>query len=119
WYFHLVTPISLFANLVVVPIAFFVLAIALLSLLSMPLLPWLAVVFNNANWALATSAIGIVHVFAQIPGGHFYVKPPHWPDRLIAQITVLDLGAGGAVHLRTGGKNWLFQYHASVSLVGG
>src|SRR6266576_517619 len=53
WYFHLVTPISLFANLVVVPIAFFVLAIALLSLLSTPLLPWLAVIFNNATWALA------------------------------------------------------------------
>ena len=34
WYFHLVTPISLLANLLVVPIAFFILAIALLSLLS-------------------------------------------------------------------------------------
>src|SRR6266568_62763 len=50
WYFYIVTPISLFANLVVVPIAFFILAIALLSLLATPLLPWLAVVFNNANW---------------------------------------------------------------------
>src|SRR5438876_8843717 len=109
WYFHLVTPIALFANLVVVPIAFFVLAIALLSLLSTPLLPWLAVVFNNANWALATLVIGIVQLFAQIPGGHFYVGPPRWPEKLIAQITVLDLGAGGAVHLRTGGANWLFD----------
>src|SRR5437762_814815 len=33
WYFHIVTPISLFANLVVVPIAFFILAFALLLLL--------------------------------------------------------------------------------------
>jgi ComEC/Rec2-related protein len=39
WYFHIVTPISLFANLLVVPIAFFILAIALLSLLSTPFLP--------------------------------------------------------------------------------
>src|SRR4029077_5139378 len=109
WYFHLVTPISLFANLVVVPIAFFVLAIALLSLLSTPLLPWLAIVFNNANWALATLVIGIVQLFAQIPGGHFYVGPPRWPEKIIAQVTVLDLGAGGAVHLRTGGANWLFD----------
>src|SRR6266478_3619997 len=108
-YFHLVTPISLFANLVVVPIAFFVLAIALLSLLSTPLLPWLAVVFNNANWALATLVIGIVQLFAQIPGGHFYVGPPRWPEKLVAQTTVLDLGAGGTVHLRTGGANWLFD----------
>src|SRR5207247_8586573 len=109
WYFHLVTPISLFANLVVVPIAFFVLAIALLSLLSAPLLPWLGVIFNNANCALATLVIGIVQLFAQIPGGHFYVGPPRWPEKLIAQTTVLDLGAGGTVHLRTGGANWLFD----------
>jgi len=109
WYFHLVTPISLFANLVVVPIAFFVLAIALLSLLSAPLLPWLTVIFNNANWALATLVIGIVHLFAQIPGGHFYVEHPHWPEKLIAKITVLDLGAGAAVHLQMGSANWLFD----------
>jgi competence protein ComEC len=109
WYFHLVTPISLFANLVVVPIAFFILAIALLSLLSSPLLPWIAVIFNNANWALATLVIGIVHLFAQIPGGHFYVEQPHWPEKLVAKITVLDLGAGAAVHLQMGGANWLFD----------
>jgi len=109
WYFHLVTPISLFANLVVVPIAFFVIAIALLSLVSAPLLPWLTVIFNNANWALATFVIGVVHLFAQIPGGHFYVEQPHWPEKLVAKITVLDLGAGAAVHLQTGGASWLFD----------
>jgi competence protein ComEC len=109
WYFHLVTPISLFANLVVVPIAFFVLAIALLSLFSAPLLPWAAVIFNNANWALATLVIGIVHLFAQIPGGHFYVQLPHWPEKLVAKITVLDLGAGAAVHLHTRSADWLFD----------
>jgi competence protein ComEC len=109
WYFHLVTPISLFANLVVVPIAFFVLAIALLSLFSAPLLPWVAVIFNNANWALATLVIGIVHLFAQIPGGHFYVQLPHWPEKLVAKITVLDLGAGAAVHLHTRSADWLFD----------
>jgi len=109
WYFHLVTPISLFANLVVVPIAFFVLAIALLSLLATPLLPWLALIFNNANWALATLVIGIVHLFAQIPGGHFYVEHPHWPEKRVAEVTVLDLGAGAAVHLQSGGEDWLFD----------
>jgi len=109
WYFHLVTPISLLANLVVVPLAFFVLAIALLSLISAPILPWLAVIFNNANWALATLVIGIVHLFAQIPGGHFYIEQPHWPEKLAAKITVLDLGAGAAIHLRTGNAGWLFD----------
>ena len=109
WYFHLVTPISLFANLVVVPIAFVVLAIALLSLLSTPLLPWLAVIFNNANWALATLVLGIVQLFAQIPGGHFFIGEPHWTENVLAKITVLDMGAGAAIHLRANGVNWLFD----------
>src|SRR5205809_4511624 len=109
WYFHLVTPVSLFANLLVVPIAFFVLAIALLSLLSTPLLPWLAVIFNNANWFLAKLVLWIVQTFAQLPGGHFYVQQPHWPEKLAAQITILDLGAGAALHVRTASANWLFD----------
>src|SRR2546423_12231747 len=109
WYFHLVTPISLFANLVVVPMAFFILAISLLSFISTPLLAGIAVIFNNANWSLASLVIAIVNVFAQIPGGHFYVEQPHWPEKLVAKVTVLDVGAGAAVHLRPGSANWLFD----------
>src|SRR6266705_3369727 len=109
WYFHIVTPISLFANLLVVPIAFFILAIALLSLLATPLLTWLAIVFNNANWLLGQLVLGIVQLLAQLPGGHFYVAQPHWPEKLMARIIVLDLGAGAGVHLRTEGANWLFD----------
>jgi ComEC/Rec2-related protein len=109
WYFYIVTPISLLANLIVVPIAFFILAIALLSLLSTPLLTGLAVIFNNANWLLATLVLGIVQILAHIPGGHFYVEHPHWPEKPVAKITVLDVGAGAAVHLQTESANWLFD----------
>jgi len=109
WYFHIVTPVSLLANLVVVPIAFFVLAIALLSLISTPLLSWLAIVFNNANWFLARFVLGIVQLFAQIPGGHFYVGQPHWSENARANVTALDVGAGAAVHVRAGSAEWLFD----------
>jgi competence protein ComEC len=109
WYFHLVTPISLLANLAVVPIAFFVLAVALLSLMTTALLPWVALIFNNANWSLATLVIGIVHLFAQIPGGHFYVGEPDWGERISGKMTVLDLGAGAAVHVRVNGHDWLID----------
>ena len=109
WYFHLVTPISLLANLVVVPIAFFVLAVALLSLITTPLLPWVALVFNNANWTLATLVISIVHLFAQIPGGHFYVGEPDWRRGITAKMTVLDLGAGAAIHVRVHSNDWLID----------
>jgi competence protein ComEC len=109
WYFYIVTPISLLANLIVVPIAFFILAIALLSLLSTPLLTGLAVIFNNANWLLAQLVLGIVQILAHVPGGHVYVEHPHWPQKLVAKITVLDVDAGATVHLQTGGANWLFD----------
>src|SRR5881398_356928 len=109
WYFYIVTPISLVANLIVVPIAFFILAIALLSVVSTPMLPWLAVIFNNANWSLARLVLGIVQFLAHFPGGHFYVKHPHWPEKLVARITVHDLGAGAAVHLQSEEQNWLFD----------
>ena len=107
WNFHLITPISLVANLIVVPIAYCVLAIAMLTLICAPLF-WLTVVFNHANWFLAHVILYIVNVFAQIPGGHFYLERPDL-SRSNTQVTVLDVGAGSAAHLRLDRADWLFD----------
>jgi competence protein ComEC len=107
WYYHLVTLISLVANLVVVPIAFFVLAGALLSLVTAPVSSWLSLLFNNANWALTKLILGAVSLFAQIPGGHFYVEHPHRPSGALLEINALDLRSGAAVHLRGSHRDWL------------
>jgi ComEC/Rec2-related protein len=109
WYYHLFTLISLVANLVVVPIAFFVLAGALLSLVTAPFSSWLSVVFNNANWALTKLILGAVSLFAQIPGGHFYVEHPHRPSSALLELNVLDLRSGAAVHLRGAHREWLID----------
>ena len=109
WYYYLVTPISLLANLVVVPIAFFVLAGGLMSIVAAPLSTWLSVVFNNANWFLTKIILGAVHLFALIPGGHFYVEHPHWSGSARMEINALDLKSGGAVHVRTTESDWLFD----------
>jgi competence protein ComEC len=109
WYYHLVTLISLVANLVVVPIAFFVLAGALLSLITAPFSSWLSLAFNNANWALTKLILGAVSLFAQIPGGHFYVEHPHRPSGAILEINALDLRSGAAIHLRSGNRDWLID----------
>ena len=109
WYFHLLTPSSLFANLLVVPIAFFILAIALLSLVAMPIGSGLSLIFNNANWSLASAVIAFVQWFAQLPGSHYYFGDLHWPRSVRAKITVLDVGAGAAVHLRASRADWLFD----------
>jgi len=109
WHYHLLTLISLMANLAVVPIAFFVLAGGLLSMVAAPFTSWLSVVFNNANWALTKIILGAVQLFAQVPGGHFYLEHPHWPDGASLEINVLDLKSGGAVHVRTAKGDWLFD----------
>ena len=107
-YFYLVTPVSLFANLVVVPIAFFVLAVGLLSLLATPIAPGLAIVFNYANWSLATTILAAAGLFSRAPAGHFYLELPHAGSAPV-EITALDLGAGAAVHVRTPESDWLFD----------
>jgi ComEC/Rec2-related protein len=109
WYFYLITPVSLLANLVVVPIAFLILAAALLSIVTAPLSVWLSVVFNNANWFLAKTVIAIVHLFAQLPGGHYYLPHPPGLRNALAKITVLDVGAGAAIHLHSRSGEWLFD----------
>ncbi|HET9418947.1 MAG TPA: ComEC/Rec2 family competence protein [Chthoniobacterales bacterium] len=109
WYFYLVTPISLVANLIVVPMAFFILAIALLSMVAAPFLPSFSILFNNANWCLARLVLGIVHLLAQLPGGHYYIAHPRWPANATATITVLDVGTGAAIHVRSRGQDWLFD----------
>lgn len=109
WYYHLLTPISLLANLVVVPIAFFVLAGGLMSMVAAPFSSWLSVVFNNANWALTKIILGAVHLFAQMPGGHFYLEHPHRPSGARIEINALDLKSGAAVHVLAANRDWLFD----------
>ena len=108
-YFHLVTPISLLANLVVVPLAFFVLAVGLVSLLLAPFASALTVIFNNANWSLAWLILGAVQLFARAPASHFYLERPRWPGGAHTEVTVLDLNEGAAVHLRSERRDWLFD----------
>ncbi|MDQ2867700.1 MAG: ComEC/Rec2 family competence protein [Verrucomicrobiota bacterium] len=108
WYFHLITPISLFANLAVVPIAYFVLALALLSLLAASISVSASVIFNNANWLASKIVLALVHLFALVPGGHLCCARFTDPGEL-RSITVLDEGAGGAVYVRANGYDWLLD----------
>ena len=108
-YFYLITPVSLFANLVVVPLAFLVLAVGLMSLLVIPFAPSVAVIFNNANWTLAAAILGAVGLFARAPAGHFYLELPRWPTGARTEIIALDLGSGAAVHVRNRHADWLID----------
>jgi len=53
--------------------------------------------------------IAFIQWFAQVPGNHYYVAEPGWPKKLPAKITVLDVGAGAAVHVWASRADWLLD----------
>lgn len=108
-YFHLFSPAAIFANLVAVPLAFVVLALGVAALLAAGFWPWLAAIFNNANWLAAKALLAVVEFFAAVPGGHVYVELPRLGSAPAAEITVLDAGEGAAIHLRSAGRDWLLD----------
>ena len=108
-YFHLFSPSALVANMVAVPLAFVVLVLGIATLLAAPVWKMGAVLFNNANWLCAKALLGVLKICALIPGGWHYVELPRLAPAPVCEITVLDLGEGGAAHLRTDGRDWLLD----------
>lgn len=108
WYFHLLTPISLAANVAIVPLAYFVLALAMLSLIAAPVSPSLSLIFNNANWLLSKLVLALVQLFAAVPLGHFYLEQFNHRHPSPG-LTVLDEGTGGAAYIRANGYDWLID----------
>ena len=66
-------------------------------------------IFNNANWGFAKLLLLILHFFSDVPGGFVYVDVPRPWRKPPCEVTVLDLGPGGAIHLRAGSANWLLD----------
>jgi competence protein ComEC len=97
------------ANLVAVPIAFLIMAVAMLSLSAGVASQWMASVFNNTNWLLVKVLVGFLGAVAALPGAYRYVPYPD-PSRPILSMTVYDTGAyGGACSLLLRDGVWLFD----------
>src|SRR5439155_2508495 len=77
-YFHLLTPVSLLANLVVVPLGSLALMSNLGSLLCGGWCPWLNELFNHSGWFWMEAMIKSSEWFAALPGAYFYVPAPSW-----------------------------------------
>ncbi len=75
-YFNLVTPVSLLANLVVVPLSSGALACSLGSLIVGPFVPIAGELFNHSAWFFMAAMIRASEWAAALPGGCFCVETP-------------------------------------------
>ncbi len=77
-HFNLVTPVSLLANLVVVPLSGLVLTSNLASLCCATWFPSLSEVFNHAGWFGMRLMVAVSEWCARLPGAFFHVRAPGW-----------------------------------------
>jgi competence protein ComEC len=75
-FFHLFTPVTLVANLIIVPLSSLALISSLASLTVGGLLPSLAAVFNHSSWFIMVCMVRLSEWFANLPGAYFHVAAP-------------------------------------------
>lgn len=78
FYFHLFSPVTLLANLVIVPLSSIVLMANLGSLLCGAWLPAAAELFNHSGWLFMQMMVQASDLATQIPGAYCYVPAPTW-----------------------------------------
>jgi ComEC/Rec2-related protein len=75
-YFNIVNPISLVANMVVVPLSSAALSCNLASLACGSWLPALSELFNHSAWLWMTLMVKASQLATTVPGGFFYIQAP-------------------------------------------
>ena len=76
YYFHLFSPVTLLANLVIVPLSSAALACNLGGLLCGDWLPWVGELFNHAAWFWMLLMVKLSHWSTTLPGAFVYVPGP-------------------------------------------
>ncbi len=133
-HFHLLNPVSLIANLVVVPLSSFALAANFASLATGPWWSWLGEVFNASAWVWMKGMIALSRFATEIPGGHWYVASPAWAwwvpyyalligvvtGGVLRPVEVRWWGCGTAIWLGAASVAWMVrQGEASITVLGG
>ncbi len=101
YYFHLWSPSTVPANLAAGFLAWAMLMLGLASAFFGSFWGGFAIILNNANWAFSKALLFSTAFLAGLPGSHFYVDTPRLTRAPWCEINILDLGGGGAIHLRT------------------
>ncbi len=78
-YFNLFSPISIVANVAVIPLLGAITALGMLAGALFGVWDWVTLTFNNANFFLLGTMIHIVKWLGRVPQGHWFVQaPPLW-----------------------------------------
>jgi ComEC/Rec2-related protein len=78
-YFNIFSPVTLLANLIIVPLSSAALACNLGSLLCGDWLPWIGTLFNHSAWLWMRLMVEISHLSVSLPWAFGYVAaPPAW-----------------------------------------
>lgn len=94
WHFHLLTPVSLLANLLVIPLSSAALACNLASMATAAWLPWATELFNHSAWFFMVWMVKISVWSAELPGGCFHVAAPSLPFFLFYYTALAALMTG-------------------------
>jgi ComEC/Rec2-related protein len=104
---HRLSLVSVFANLLVVPLATTVMLLGVASLATGTISNGIAACFNNSGWLLTKGILAILHTLTLIPGHCLNVSPASLiaPD----QVTALATGYEHIFHIHAGGHDWLIN----------
>jgi ComEC/Rec2-related protein len=106
WHFGLLTPVSVLAGLVLVPLVFVLLFLALAGVAFQSAVPPVAEWIGMTNGRVARAAAFSAETFASIPGGHFQIRPDREPFLLVYD---LERGAGAACFAGRSGSSVLID----------
>lgn len=92
-HFGLVTPVSVLAGVILVPLVFALLSASLLAVALHPFAPAASRLVNRANGHVANACVLTARGFAAVPGGHFQLRQDRRPFLLVYD---LEHGSGAA-----------------------
>jgi competence protein ComEC len=113
YYFHLFTPVSLLANIIVVPLSSLALMSSLASLLVGGWFPAGAELFNHSAWFWMVMMIRVSEWAANFPGGCFYIGTPSLAAFAFYYALLISLMAGWLAKPR-----WRMWATAGLALLG-
>jgi ComEC/Rec2-related protein len=97
YYFHMFSPVTLLANLLIVPLSSAALACNLGSLICGAWFPLATELFNHSGWFWMLLMMKISDVATNLPGAFFYVRPPTLLDFAIYYTALVAVLSGFAL----------------------